>query len=118
MQLQDEDFTLPAGFQPLEKYVQKWAGWTTQVRWNQRATASMAEIQGFYDVMLEHADAALAYLERKPIGALSPSEGRLMRLLLALANCSIAVELHKQPRAPHSPFPHGVTVVRGGFPFG
>jgi hypothetical protein len=68
--------------------------------------------------MLEHADAAIAYLDGRPIDGLDAEEGRLLCLLLSLASCAIAVELHGQPRAPLSPYPHGIRVLRGGAPFG
>jgi hypothetical protein len=49
---------------------------------------------------------------------LSDEEAALLKLVLSLANCAMAVELHSSPRAPHSPFPHGIRVLRGGHPFG
>ena len=109
---------LPEGFEALERYVPKWTAMTTQERWDERSSSSMPDIKHFYDDMLLHAERALAYLDRQPLQNLSEEASHLMRLILSLANCAMAVELHKRPRAPHSPFPHGVTVVRGGYPYG
>lgn len=109
---------LPSGFEPLEKFVAYWAGETTQIRWDRRSAASMDEIKCFYDAMLEHADAALSHLQPRPLDELDAEEGRLLRLLLSLASCAIAVELHGQPRAPFSPYPHGIRVLQGSAPFG
>lgn len=109
---------LPSGFETLEPFVAYWAGETTQIRWDRRAAASMDEIQRFYDAMLEHAETALSRLQPRPLDQLENDEGRLLRLLLSLASCSIAVELHGQPRAPFSPYPHGIRVLQGSAPFG
>jgi hypothetical protein len=112
------DSRLPEGFDSLEKHVSKWAGYSTQERWNTRSSSSMQQIQAFYDDMLPHAERALAYLDTQSLSSLSSEADRLLRLLLSLSSCSMAVELHHQPRAPHSPFPHGVRVLRGGHPHG
>jgi hypothetical protein len=109
---------LPEGFETLERFVPRWTAMTTQERWDERSSASMPDIEQFYGDMLLHADRALAYLDGQPLLNLSKEASHLMRLMLSLANCAMAVELHKGPRAPYSPFPHGVTVVRGGYPYG
>jgi hypothetical protein len=109
---------LPAGFERLEKYCGKWDHNTTQARWNERASSSMSEIRQFYDEAVPLAAEALTYLESKAMDCLSEEDASLMKLLLSLASCAMAVELHKVPRAPYSPFPHGIRVLRGGYPFG
>jgi hypothetical protein len=109
---------LPSGFEALEPFVAYWAGETTQTRWDRRSAATMDEIKRFYNAMLEHADEALERLQPRPLNGLDEDEGRLLRLLLSLASCAIAVELHGQPRAPLSPFPHGIRVLQGSAPFG
>ena len=78
----------------------------------------MVDIRAFYDAMLALAPAAIAHLEPLPIDALPPESTELMQLLLALAHASMATELHGQPRAPHTPYPHGVRLVRGVALFG
>jgi hypothetical protein len=112
------DRVLPSGFEALAKYVPRWCAETTQERWNQRATSSMAEILEFYEDMLSYAESALKLLDLRSIGALRDEESRLLRLLLSLASCAMAVELHHSPRALYSPFPHGVTVIKGAQPYG
>jgi hypothetical protein len=109
---------LPAGFDDLEHFVVDWAGSTTQERWDQRSSASMTEIRGFYDAVLERAPAILAYLDPFDIEHLPPDAARLFCLLLSLVNCSVAIELHKAPRAPFSPYPHGVRILKGAAPLG
>jgi hypothetical protein len=109
---------LPSGFEELEPFVAYWAGDTTQIRWDRRSAASMEDIRLFYDAMLERADEALQRLQTRPLADLETDEGCLLRLLLSLASCAIAVELHGQPRAPFSPYPHGIRVLQGSTPFG
>lgn len=111
------DCTLPEGFADLEPYVAYWAGEDVATRWDRRARADMPRIQAFYAVMVARADAALAYLQPRDIATLDGADARLFRLVLSLATVAMAVELHGQPRAPYSPFPHAITIVRGPRPF-
>lgn len=110
--------TLPDGFEALAPFQPYWGVATTQLRREQREAANMAEITAFYELMLALAPAAIAHLEAFPIDAIPPASGRLMELLLMLAHVSMATELHGQPRAPHSPYPHGVRLVQGPIYFG
>ena len=109
--------TLPGGFEDLEALVDYWGGEDVQTRWDRRARASMADIRAFYDTMLPRAETALAYLQPKPLDSLCPPDARLYRLVLSLAHAAMAVELHGQPRAAFSPFPHAIRVTRGPAPF-
>jgi hypothetical protein len=109
---------LPEGFAALQPFVAYWSVPTTQQRRDRREAATMDEIRAFYEPMLAHAPAAIAHLEPLPIADLPPASRELMQLLLALAHVSMATELHGQPRAPHTPYPHGVRLVRGTALFG
>ena len=99
---------LPAGFDDLEPFVERWGLKGTQERHVRRETASMEDIRGFYDAMVARAPDAIAFLEGKPFDGLAEDERRLMDLLLALGHVAVAVEVHGQPRAPHTPYPHRV----------
>ena len=99
---------LPAGFEDLEPFVEQWGLAETQARHARRESASMADIRSFYDAMVARAPAAIAFLEGKPFDGLAEDERRLMQLLLALGHVAVAVEVHGQPRAPHTPYPHKV----------
>ncbi len=111
---------LPPGFETLEPFVAYWARKTTNERWDQRARAPMAEITAFYDAMYASAEDAIAWLDTNhPLGAELPAPAeRLAELLLALAHVAIAVEMHRQPRSPHTTFPHGIRVASGPWPLG
>ena len=109
---------LPPGFENLERYVDYWGAKTTQERWQRRAAAQMEDIRTFYDDALNRADDIIKYLDSHDIDNLPEDAERLSCLLFALVNCSMSVELHGAPRAPFSPFPHGVTVLKGVSPLG
>jgi hypothetical protein len=109
---------LPPGFEDLEPFVAHWAGETTHARMNTRATSDITAIRDFYDAMIGRADEAIAYCERFPIDALPDDAARLFRLILGLAQAAIAIEIHGQPRAPGTPWPHSIRLERGATPFG
>jgi hypothetical protein len=102
---------LPAGFEDLAQFVDQWCLPGTQQRHARRETASMEDIRRFYDAMLAKAPAAIAFLDGKPFDALADDELRLMHLLLALGHVAVAVEVHGQPHAPHTPYPHRVRLT-------
>ena len=101
---------LPDGFEDLEPFLAQWCLDRTQERHSHRESASMDDIRRFYDAMVERAPAAIARLDGKPFDSLAADEQRLMNLLLALGHVAVAVEVHGQPRAPHTPYPHRVSI--------
>jgi hypothetical protein len=109
---------LPAGFEDLTCHVEYWARETIEQRIHARATASMSEIRAFYDAMTGRAEAALQYVEQFPLQQMPDDAARLFRLVLALGQAHVAVEIHGQPRAPGTPYPSGIRILRGPAPFG
>ena len=77
----------------------------------------MPEITKFYNAMVERAEEALNHLQPLGLENLPEPEARLLRLILSLAQAAMAVELHKQPRALFSPYPHSIRLVEGPRPF-
>lgn len=73
----------------------------------------MEVITDFYEALVPVAGDAIRHLEACDLRDLHGPDLRLMQLLLALAHVSMAVELHRQPRAPYTPFPHEVRLVEG-----
>ena len=119
--MMNDDITetrLPPGFEDLQKHVAYWGAKTSNERWQRRSAASMEDIRAFYDAMLARADDALNYLDPHDIDNLPEDAAQLSCLLFSLVNCSMAVELHRAPRAPFSPFPHGVRLLKGVAPLG
>ena len=109
---------LPDGFEALLPFQPYWGVGTTQERRDRREAARMEEITAFYDVMLDHAPAAMQHLEPFSLEGMPSAEARLYELVLMLAHVAMATELHRQPRAPNSPYPHGVKLVQASALFG
>ena len=109
---------LPPGFEDLEPFVARWAGETTAERMVTRCEADMEDIQVFYDAMLSRGEDAMNLISQHPLTDLPPDVANLAKLLLALAQASIAVELHGQPRAPEAPYPNSIRLTRGPHPYG
>ncbi|WP_374413720.1 hypothetical protein [Novosphingobium colocasiae] len=109
---------LPAGFEALEPFVGYWAVAGVQERRERRENAPMEDIETFYNAMLALAPQAIAHLEGRQMVDLEGADRTLMELLLALAHASMATELHRQPRAPFTPWPHEVRLVEAPAIFG
>lgn len=104
---------LPPEFAELEPFVPHWACETTEARMAARCSLDMAQIWQFYDAMVPRVEDALAFLERFPLDSLPTEARRLLALVLALAQAHIAVEIHKAPRAPGTPWPNSIRIQSG-----
>jgi len=109
---------LPNEFAELERFVAHWAAPTTQKRFEIRCESDMATITEFYEAMVERAEDILGYVEKYPLDDMPADVELLYKLLLSLAHASMAVEIHGQPRVPHSPYPNGLRIKQGPAPFG
>jgi len=109
---------LPAGFAALEPFAATWGAASTYERMATRVTASMDEIRAFYDVAIELAPQAMAHCDSFPLDAMPEDAQRLFRIMLGLVQAAMAVEIHGQPRAPGTPWPHSIKVDRGLWLFG
>lgn len=107
---------LPSMFADLEPYAATWALPSFDARMQLRAALPMADIQAFYEAMQPRADAALAYLEGFPLNQMPAPEQNLMRLLFALAQAAMAVEMHGKPKVAHASLPIPVRVLRESLP--
>ena len=65
---------LPAAFADLEPFI-AWSLATEKERQRKRMSSSMADIQTFYDAILPHMDAVIAYLDQFPLNAM-PAEAQ------------------------------------------
>lgn len=84
---------LPPGFETLEPFVAQWALAGEAARAAARSAASDDEREQFYDAAQPLMQAALAWLDGKPIGSLDGPDATLMRLMLSLANVYHSVEV-------------------------
>ena len=88
---------LPDQFSRLEPWLDSWLLPDSAARLERRLNTPYEEIKDFYDAMLPHAPAALAYLAERELGALEPHDERLLKLMLSLAEIGPAVEWYEQP---------------------
>ena len=93
---------LPAGFETLEPYVERWAIGTTAGRAAARTDSSRDERGAFYAAAVGRKADALALLDQTPLAAFSPPQQRLMDLMLAFAHVALAEEVQKEDEAKHS----------------
>jgi hypothetical protein len=83
---------LPKGFAALECWLDDWVLPDSSARLDKRMRSSLDELRAFYDSMLPHADAALAYLSQRQLGELDEAAERLLKLMLSLAEVGPAIE--------------------------
>ena len=102
---------LPADFEKLEEFVPYWAVAGQNERCQQRCDTTFEEIQRFYDAVCPRADQAMDYLETFPLRNMLGPEARLTRLVLALAQASMAVEIFGQARVPNSRWPNTIEIL-------
>lgn len=110
--------TLPSQFADLQIYVDRWAVDSVDERIALRGTTPMADIRQFYDAAIVRASEMLDYLDPMPLHELEGPDACVMKLLLGLAQASIAVEIQGQPLPPKTTHPLGVHLVSGVTPFG
>lgn len=102
---------LPERFEELEEFVPYWAVAGQNERRFQRCDTSFDEIQRFYAAVYPRADEAMDYLEAFPLRSLPNPEARLMRLVLSLAQASMAVEILGEARVPSSHWPNTIKIL-------
>ena len=83
-----------------------------------RTASDMATIRAFYDAAAARAAEALEYCAQFPLHELPEDAANLFKLMLGLAQATIAVEIHGAPRAPGTPWPNSIVLERGAAPFG
>lgn len=94
---------LPPEFRDLQRFAEHWALPTGPERYQRRLDSTMAEIQSFYDAIVERGESALAYLEQFTDLDDMPDEARhLMWLLASFSTISFCVDVFKQPAIPDS----------------
>lgn len=89
---------LPEAFRALEPWVGAWALADSRARAQKRQATDYAEIKRFYDAVMPRASEALDCLSRQPLGAMDAPHECLLKLLLALAEVSPAVEWYQQTK--------------------
>lgn len=96
-----QEALLPAGFEALEPYIERWAIATTHDRDRARGASSFEELEDYYRVAKPLLQPALAYLDKFPVKELAGKERRLMEMMLSLAHVSMTVEIHREMEPQH-----------------
>ena len=93
---------LPAGFEALEPFVQRFAIAGTANRAALRSDTAPEERQAFYDAAKNLISPALDLLDKKPLAAFDAAQQRLMNLALSFAHIALAVEVQGPDEAKHA----------------
>lgn len=88
---------LPAGFESLEPYVDKWALATYSLRQTERLTSNMGDITEFYKAIMPRFDEVLTHLNGFELDEMPSAEQTLMNLSMSLAQIGPCVALWRAP---------------------
>lgn len=104
--------SLPAGFEALEPFVEKWSIAGAANRVQCRLQSEAVDRIAFYNAAKDMAAPALALLDKKPLDQFDDSEERLMNLLLSLTHISLAVEVQAETEPKHARFSQFMKIIR------
>jgi hypothetical protein len=103
--------SLPAGFEYLEPFAEKWGELhTSGERYLLRQSSSMEELTAFHKAAATRLSEIFDYLDSFPQGDLPEPEARLFRTVLGLSEVMQAVEIFNTPRVKNAPYPHNLEV--------
>ena len=91
---------LPPAFADLEPFAPTWCLPTEPERQAARFSATMAEMQSFYDAVVPRAEDAIVHLDTFALDALPPEETNLLQLVYSMIQVSFPVECWSQPTVP------------------
>jgi hypothetical protein len=103
---------LPAGFESLEPFADRFAIAGTANRAALRGDSSPEERQAFYDAAKDRIAPALDLLDRKKFSEFDEAEQRLMNLTLAFAHIALAIEIQGADEARHTKLREHMKIVR------
>ncbi len=103
---------LPAGFETLEPFADRFAIAGTANRAARRGDSSPEERQAFYDAAKDLVAPALDLLDRKKFADFDEAEQRLMNLTLAFAHIALAIEVQGPDEAKHAKLRAHMKIVR------
>ncbi len=90
---------LPEGFAYLEPFTE-WCLPSEPERQAKRFSATMAEMQEFYDAIVPRAPDVISHLDTFPLDAMPAEETNLLHLVYSMIQVSFPVECWLQPRVP------------------
>lgn len=87
---------LPAGFEDLARFTDKWILPTEAARHHTRLNSTFEELKDLYDTMLPRMDAVIVHLDKYKLGDMPEAENNLMELAFSFMEVTTAVELFKR----------------------
>jgi hypothetical protein len=93
---------LPAGFETLEPFVDRFAIAGSANRAQLRSDTTPDEREAFHAAAKDLIGPALDLLDTKPLGALDAAEQRLLNLTLSFAHIALAVEIQGPDEERHA----------------
>jgi hypothetical protein len=110
--MSEAESSLPAGFKSLEPFVHIWALETAEERHRRRLASTDAERRAFFSAAKDFLAPGLDYLDKIALAGFGPQQRRLMNLLLALAQVSLAVEMQGDDETKHAAGACHMTITR------
>lgn len=103
---------LPAGFEALEPFVDRFALSTTAERAAARGDSTAEERAAFHAAAAPLVPQALDLLDTRALDSLDPAEQRLMNLALAFAHVALAVEIQGPDEDRHAMLRRHMRITR------
>ena len=104
--------SLPAGFESLEPFVDRFAIAGTANRAQLRGDTSRQEREAFYKAAKELIAPALDLLDKKTFAEFNEIDQRLMNLTLSFAHVALAVEVQGPDEEKHAKLREHMKIVR------
>lgn len=104
--------TLPAGFESLEPFADRFAIEGTANRAQLRGDSSREEREAFYAAAKDLIGPALDLLDQKKFADFDAKEQRLMNLALSFAHIALAVEIQGPDEEKHAKLRAHMKIVR------
>lgn len=103
---------LPAGFEALEPFADRFALAGTAARAQLRSDASKEEREAFYNAARDLIGPALDMLDQKSFADFTEADQRLMNLTLSFAHIALAVEIQGPDEEKHARLREHMKIVR------
>lgn len=104
--------SLPAGFEPLEPFVDRFAVSGTAARARLRTQSDAAEREAFFAAAKDLVGPALDQLDRQPLDRLDERERRLLDMALTFAHIALAVEVQGGDEPRHAQMREYMRITR------
>lgn len=104
--------SLPAGFESLEPFVERFALAGTANRAQLRSDSTPEERAAFHAAAKDLVGPALDLLDKKPVDSLDEAEQRLLNLCLSFAHVALAVEVQGADEERHAAMREYMRITR------